>query len=126
MNFGSASIPADCLGSILTITGTASGSCNTESANFLFFPDPCFILIPNVFTPGNDSLNNKFEIVGLENYDNTKLFVYNRWGGEVYSSDDYKNDWQPGDIEEGTYYYVVLLPFGTEPERKGYLTIIRD
>jgi gliding motility-associated-like protein len=83
-------------------------------------------LIPNVFTPGNDSLNATFEIVGLENYDNTKLFVYNRWGGEVFTSEDYQNDWRPGDIEEGTYYYVLLLPFGTETERKGYLTIIRD
>jgi gliding motility-associated-like protein len=126
LNFGSASIPADCLGSIVTVTGTASGLCNTESASFQFIPDPCFILIPNVFTPGNDSLNNKFEIVGLENYDNTQLYVYNRWGGEVYSSDDYENDWQPGEIEEGTYYYVLILPFGTETERKGYITIIRD
>jgi hypothetical protein len=80
LNFGSAAIPADCLGSILTITGTASGSCNTESANFLFFPDPCFILIPNVFTPGNDSLNNKFEIVGLENYDNTQVVCLQQMG----------------------------------------------
>jgi len=126
LNFGSASIPADCLGSIITVTGSASGLCNSEEASFQFIPDPCFIFIPNIFTPGNDSLNSSFEVQGLENYLGAKLFVYNRWGAEVYSSDDYQNDWRPSDIEEGTYYYVLLLPYGTDPERNGYITIIRD
>ena len=41
--------------------------------------------------------------------------VFNRWGNEVFRSDDYKNDWRGKgvanflgeDVPEGTYYYIV-------------------
>ncbi|MEY3397997.1 MAG: hypothetical protein RL220_591, partial [Bacteroidota bacterium] len=125
-NFSTAMVPADCLGDVITITGTATGLCNSEEASFQLIADACFITIPNVFTPGNDSLNSAFYIEGLENYIGAKLWVYNRWGAEVYSSDSYENDWKAEDVAEGTYYFVLHLPYGTEPERKGYMTIIRD
>ena len=61
--------------------------------------------------------------------------VVNRWGNEVYSNPDYKNDWRGKgiknflgeDLPEGTYYYVVhtIDRNGLSNKFAGPLTIIR-
>jgi gliding motility-associated-like protein len=87
--------------------------------------DYCEITIPNVFTPGNgDSMNPSFQIDGLDVYDDVIVRVYNRWGQVVFQSDDYKSgDWLANDIEDGTYWYTLLLPNGFDYQ--GSLTILR-
>jgi hypothetical protein len=61
------------------------------------------------------------------------VVIFNRWGDEVYSSADYRNDWDghctkgvgpTGALPDGTYYYVVELNGGERTE-KGYLQIAR-
>lgn len=56
----------------------------------------CPSLIPNIFTPNQDSKNQTFYI---ENIDNRPwgLLVYNRWGGLVYQSLPYHNNWRGKD-----------------------------
>jgi gliding motility-associated-like protein len=78
-----------------------------------------------VFTPNGDTQNPNFEIFGLDNYPNTKFTVFDRWGKEMYSSDNYKNNWGPEDISEGTYYYIIELPFGITKEITGYFNVLR-
>jgi hypothetical protein len=34
------------------------------------------------------------------------LKVFNRWGSVVYEMNGYKNDWDGGEVPDGTYYYV--------------------
>ena len=51
------------------------------------------IQIPEVFTPNRDGVNDRFVITkpyGLR----VDLEVYNRWGTIVFTSNDYKNDWE--------------------------------
>lgn len=50
--------------------------------------------IPNVFTPNGDGSNDKFVIVGLEEFDNADITIFNRWGNEVYRNSTYKNQWE--------------------------------
>jgi len=64
-------------------------------------------VIPNIFTPNNDGKNDAFKIVGLESYKGSQLIIFNRWGNEVYRADDYLNDWNGGNLAEGTYYYLL-------------------
>jgi gliding motility-associated-like protein len=69
--------------------------------------------IPNTFTPNGDGVNDKFEMVFKDSYlppDNTKITVYNRWGKQVYHSNNYKNDWTGDTNPDGTYYYEVYIP----------------
>lgn len=40
-------------------------------------------------------------------YESTQLTIFNRWGRIVYSSDDYHNDWDGGDLPDATYFYVL-------------------
>lgn len=91
----------------------------------IFEERPCEIEIPNVFTPGNgDGKNDTFFIKHLDTNPNTIVKILNRWGREVYSSSNYQNDWNGGDLPDGTYYYVVVLKSGKD--YKGTLKLIRQ
>lgn len=82
--------------------------------------------IPNVFTPNNDGQNDVFEIEGTEGIDRIELVVVNRWGNEVYRSNDYKNNWNGGNLSEGTYFYEIIAHKGNERKRySGWVLIKR-
>jgi len=67
------------------------------------------LIIPNIFTPNGDGKNDVFEIKGLESYPGSQLVIFNRWGNEVYRSDNYQNNWDGNNLAEGTYYYLLNL-----------------
>ena len=79
--------------------------------------------IPQAFSPNNDGKNDRFEIVGLENYSGSTLKVQNRWGREVFRSDNYQNDWDGAGLEEDTYFYLLEIP--SIEIKKGYVVIKR-
>ena len=78
------------------------------------------LTIPEGFTPNGDGYNDNFVIVHTDLV-KLKLLVFNRWGNQVYSSNDYKNDWNgkgPGgnDLPAGTYFletYVIEVSTGS-------------
>jgi hypothetical protein len=40
-------------------------------------------------------------------YESSELTIFNRWGRVVYHSKDYQNDWDGGNLSDGTYFYVL-------------------
>ncbi|HWV66642.1 Calx-beta domain-containing protein [Chitinophaga sp.] len=84
------------------------------------------LLFPNVITPNGDGKNERFIIGGLEKYPGSTLYIFNRWGGQVYQSKDYRNDWNGSNLNESTYYYIleVRKPDGIK-KYKGWITILR-
>lgn len=84
------------------------------------------IIIPNVFTPNDDGKNDFFVVPGIDKYEN-EVTIINRWGGTVYYSKAYKNDWKGEGLNEGTYYYVIKVkPAGGKWEvHNGYVTLLR-
>ncbi|PSL43075.1 putative repeat protein (TIGR01451 family)/gliding motility-associated-like protein [Chitinophaga niastensis] len=84
------------------------------------------LFIPNTFTPNGDGKNDRFIIGGLEKYPGSGIYIYNRWGGMVYQSKDYHNDWTGNGINEGTYFYIleVRTPDGKKIY-KGWVEILR-
>jgi len=125
-NFCSNNLANGCLGGPIVVTGTVSNGCGTVSNTWTLKPDVCSLKIPNVFTPNNDSVNENYEIEGLENYEDALFKVFNRWGNEVFSDSNYKNSWNGGDLASGTYYYILELPFGILTEFSGAFSIIRN
>jgi len=77
-------------------------------------PEPPTITIPNVFSPNGDGVNDFFRIRNLELYDFRPLVIYNRWGGIVYQSDRYNNDWDGKGVPDGVYYGVVSIVLNNE------------
>lgn len=87
---------------------------------------PRDIFFPNTFTPNGDGRNDKFVIPGLERYPGSALYIYNRWGSQVYQNKNYANDWNGSDLREGTYFYILELrtPEGIQ-KYKGWVLLVR-
>lgn len=84
------------------------------------------LFVSNVVTPNNDGKNDYFYIRNLEDYQNSKVYIFNRWGAQVYYSNNYQNDWRATGLAEGTYYYRIdLNKEGTYTTYKGWVMIIR-
>lgn len=94
---------------------------------------PHCLTIYNEFSPNNDGSNDFFKIDCIEYFDNNRIEIYNRLGSLVYSTTNYKNDWNGianvsgtmggKEVPDGTYYYV--LDLGNGVIKKGWLYIIR-
>ena len=83
--------------------------------------------LPNIFTPNNDNLNDRFEF-GNGNFAGcSEITIFNRWGKKVFDSSngsiswDGKNINSGNDVEEGTYFYVLVVN-GIEKRGSVYLT----
>jgi len=85
------------------------------------------LIIPNVFTPNGDGVNDTFFIPGLDTYAENEIVIINRWGNNIYEKKNYKNDWTGPGLPEGTYFYVlrVLNNAGNWDSYKGYVTLLR-
>ncbi len=85
------------------------------------------LLIPNLFTPNGDGLNDRFTIKGLMQYDQRELTIINRWGNRVYHSNQYNNDWDGGSLPEGTYFYILeVSKNGSVSLYRGPIAIVRN
>ncbi|MNS10466.1 HYR domain protein [compost metagenome] len=82
--------------------------------------------IPNTFTPNGDNVNDLFEIAGIDQFENS-IYIYNRWGNEVYKCNNYRNQWDGSQLPEGTYYYVLKVKDkdGHLESYAGYIEILR-
>ena len=73
------------------------------------------------FTPNGDGVNDSWMIPGIDNYSNTTVTVYNRYGHEVFSAVNYRNDWRGNYssnsdlLPPGSYLYVIDLGNGSAP-----------
>lgn len=101
-----------------------NGLKSTASVLLKVIPRP--LQIPNVFTPNGDGKNDVFKIIGLEGFEKVNVKVFNRWGNEVYNNGNYKNDWDGSNLNEGTYYYLIVLNHAGKTESyKGWVLIKR-
>jgi hypothetical protein len=124
----SSMLPMDCWAQGIVLVGSAINPCAVGGIRHEWevLIDWCELLIPNVFTPEyGDDMNESFFIEGLEVYDDVYMRVYNRWGQQVYWSNDYKNEdaWRPDNGETGTFYYTMVLP--NQKIHTGHVTILR-
>ncbi len=76
--------------------------------------------VSNVITPNGDGKNDTFQITGLSFYPGSEVLVFNRWGNEVYRSENYKNTWDGAGLADGTYYYIL-----NRKDKKGNVTTFK-
>jgi len=88
--------------------------------------------VPNAFTPNSDRINPTFRAYG-EGFDlnNFQMFVYNRWGQQIFFSSDIKIGWNGTynntEVEEGTYTWRILIADfnGRVFPHNGHITLTR-
>ncbi|MBR9833447.1 HYR domain-containing protein [bacterium] len=81
-----------------------------------------------LFTPNDDGRNDRWVVNKPELIAGCQLVIFNRNGTEVYSTNNYINDWD-GTIEgqelpEGTYYYIISCE--DSRQYKGPITLLRE
>jgi gliding motility-associated-like protein len=85
-------------------------------------------VIPNVFTPNGDGVNDVFTFAHLDRCENHTLKVFNRWGVEVFESVLIPGEswdgrgWDGRPVTEGVYFYILE---GNGVEHAGHITLIR-
>lgn len=88
------------------------------------------VYIPNIFSPNNDGQNDKLYVRG-QNLASLHLIIYNRWGNQVYESNDINEGWDGTQnskpCETGVYVYRAEVVFknGQTVEKRGNVTLVR-
>jgi gliding motility-associated-like protein len=92
--------------------------CDEQSKELVFYQG---------FSPNNDDTNDKFIIENADQYPDNELFVYNRWGSQVFYAKNYRNNWDANwnsePLPDGTYYYIFMD--GTGKKYCDYVVIKR-
>jgi hypothetical protein len=87
---------------------------------------PVTVIIPNIFTPNNDGLNDTYkpQLPATTSY---KLEVYNRWGIRIFESEFPERVWDGKNTADGVYFVHLKAMFrnGEVLERKLPVTIVR-
>ena len=88
------------------------------------------LIIPSSFSPNDDGVNDVFEIVGIEQYPNCFIRIYDRWGEEVFQkiAYSYENAWNGkllSKVNPGVYFYVLELRDSEKQIKKGSITVLK-
>jgi len=105
--------------------GVASDTITVDST--------CHTLLemPNVFSPGNDGINDHFLPKKIQLVSNVDLIIYNCWGNKLIETNDIAKGWDGKsngiDSPEGIYYWVVNYTDnnGAAKAKRGSLTLLR-
>ena len=104
------------------VSGAGCGS-NTDDVDVRVYE------IPNAFSPNSDGINDAWAFKSPDAFNSAVIEVFNRYGQVVFRSNGYATPWNGTHNERpvpvGTYYYVIDLKSGNEPNIIGWLLIVR-
>lgn len=99
-----------------------------QNATLTVLPGEASIVVPNLFTPNGDGINDYWNIKSLIYFPQCLVSVYTRNGSLVYQSHGYPKPWDGtyngNPLPNGTYYYVIS-PQSNLPKLSGYVVILR-
>ena len=117
-----------------TVTLTDGDGCTTQLLVLVTVLPPCNVerlLIPNVFTPDGDGLNDQFGVVEFEGFEMvSSIKIFDRWGEKVYENSGVNPYWDgmidgkagPSDV----YIYILKIVCADgEAIKHGDVTLIR-
>jgi gliding motility-associated-like protein len=95
------------------------------------------LLIPSAVSADENGFNDSFLIKALENFDDSHLIIFNRWGSQVFEQSPYLNNWKGesnatgglggSQVSNGTYFYVLkLIDKENEYIYKGSIELIKE
>ncbi|MBY0482341.1 MAG: gliding motility-associated C-terminal domain-containing protein [Chitinophagaceae bacterium] len=92
-----------------SLSALGLGNCiSTDSVSVKVLLAP---IVPNVFTPNGDGINDTWKIQYLESYPGATIEVYNRYGQKVLNVIGNFREWDGNfngvPLPVGTYYYII-------------------
>lgn len=108
---------------VYTVTVTTIDGCVGE-AEYIVTTTTCEI--PKGISPNDDGFNDELD---LSTFDVKKLVIFNRYGKEVYSRNNYTKEWKGQDADgkelpTGTYFYMIER--GQGESKTGWIYINRQ
>lgn len=116
-------------------TVTVSTADCERTAEFEIVADPegnCILRFFNAFSPNGDGRNDRWEIenIGLPEFSDNRVEIFNRWGAVVWSGRNYNNRdvvWAGetaggNPLPDGTYFYIAEVAGVTH---KGYVELTK-
>ena len=106
-------------------------SYGCPASDTLFVKEDCIndIIVPNAFTPNDDAVNEIFRVSGSETR-KFKIYIYDRWGQEIFKSEDRDLGWDGISkgrlVQEGFYNYIINYSIhDDERTKKGSIYVFR-
>ena len=97
-------------------------------SNYAEVKAPQRFYIPNAFTPNGDGMNDTFGIKG-EGLEDFKLVIFNRWGEEIFQSENPKDQWdgkyKGQAVQQDVYTYQLFCKGNAATPRSGSVTLLR-
>jgi gliding motility-associated-like protein len=110
----SSPIATPTVSTVYQVVGLSADGCADTGIVAVEVKDDYEIEYSNIVTPNGDNINDLFVIGNIGSFDNCAFKVLNQWGDEVYSANNYQNDWGGtfnGDpLPEATYYFIMECP----------------
>lgn len=112
----------------VTLTVTDTNGCVDTAVIYITILDN--VLIPNVFSPNGDGINDVFRILG-GGFEEFKLSIYNRWGELMFETDNVNIGWDGRtsaglEASPGTYYFILVAKSKSKDySTTGYLTLLK-
>ena len=93
------------------VTVTKNGCSKSDTITIHELDCTPDITMPNVFTPNGDGINDAFRPASMKNITSGTLTVCNRWGEQLYMTDDTAQGWDGrnrGSIcSDGMYFWIL-------------------
>jgi gliding motility-associated-like protein len=119
------------VGSFMAYLMATDGTCfDTDSVLIHVLNEAPTLIIPNVFTPNSDSVNDIFRVTGTNIID-FNCTIFDRWGLQMFYWDNIKSGWDGKadgkEVPAGTYFYIINAKDidGIEIKKQGHLSLFR-
>ncbi len=120
---------------VYTVTLIDSNGCVASAVVRVVVSEEYQIFIPNIFTPNNDGVNDRFAFHAYGT-SNIEVRVFNRWGAEVYYNpnqqpnteiEGWDGNYNGKEAQQGAYLYLIKVLFTNAEERTktGTIAVMR-
>jgi len=113
------------------LTVSEQGCTATDRRTVAYRDCRAWLTFPNVFSPNGDGINDAFIPTFDHGVSSLTLYIYDRWGREVYASQrlrpGWDGTWRGRMVDAGLYIWAArwVDPQGTIHQDRGSLTLLR-
>ena len=118
-------------GTYTAVLVASNGTCADTAYTVIIVDVATTIIIPNVFSPNGDNINDEF-VITTTGMKSLTCDIFNRWGQRMFTIGNVNQSWDGtlyngNTATDGTYYYMIKAVGidGKTFSVEGYMTLIR-